>query len=185
MTLVVAEQTPEGIFAGADSAMTGGPDHSEIYDLDGSKIILREGYLFGYCGSSRIGQVLAHYVKLPKIPEEGELLSFLARELVPSVREAVQEHGAAYEGNLILGPRTVVIVGCRGELFHLTADLVVLSSPGTVAIGSGRKHAYGALEALQRTGYGTPRERLEIALEIGAKYTTTVRGPWTFCRLPK
>ena len=39
-----------------------------------------------------IWQALAYYTKLPKIPESGDLLPFLARELVPAVREAVQEH---------------------------------------------------------------------------------------------
>jgi ATP-dependent protease HslVU (ClpYQ) peptidase subunit len=183
MTLVVAEETPDGIQAGADTAVTF-ENMDEIYEFNEPKIFTRGGFLLGFCGSARVGQVLAHHVELPEVPKTGDLTAFLVHELVPTVRNAMETHGPAYE-SLILGPKTNVLVGCRGELFCLTADLVVLRTPSYVAIGSGRKHAYATMYALKKTGYGTARERVEIALETAAEFTPSVRGPWTFCTLPK
>ena len=184
MTLVVAEKTAGGIIVGSDRNVT--TPEGEIYEYGRNKVVIREGYLFGHCGSARVGQALEHYVNLPEIPPEGDLLPFLSTKLVPAIRKAVTENGAAYEGRLILGEKAAVLVGCRGELFHITSDLVAVRVADDVAaIGSGRHHAYGALYALRKIDYGTPRERLEIALEASARYKATIRGPWDFLELRK
>ena len=181
MTLVVAEQTPDGIVAGADTAAYFA-DKDEIHQMNEPKVFTRNGFLIGFCGSSRAGQVLAHHVEYPDVPKKGDLMPFLVHELVPSIRGAMEEHGPS-EGQRILG-QGYLIVGCRGELFGLTTDLVVLKTRPFAAIGSGRSHAYGALYALHAARYGTARERLEIALETGAEFSPHVRGPWVFCDLP-
>ena len=62
-------------------------------------------------------------------------------------------------------------------------DLAVLKTPPFVAIGSGRKHAYAVMYSLKKAGYGTARERIDLALETSAEFTPSVRGPWLFCTL--
>lgn len=56
---------------------------------------------------------------------------------------------------------------------------VVMGTAPYVAVGQGRQFAYGALCALERSGKRA-RERAEIALETAQRFSTNVRGPFTF-----
>ncbi len=181
MTCVAAVVSGDTILAGADSAAGMG---EEIYRLDEPKVFVREPYLLGYCGSLRIGQILRHRVELPEPPESEDLTPFLVRELVPAVRRAVEEEGAAGEGKAFLGEKTVILIGWRGKLWTLGTDLSIFPAGADfVAIGSGRPRSYGAFHALAAAGVEPARRRLELALEAAAAYTSNVRAPFHFVTL--
>ncbi len=72
----------------------------------------------------------------------------------------------------------------QGQLWHVGPDLTVLREDEFGAIGSGRIRAYSALHALKVAGVEPAERRLELALETAAKYTTSVRPPWHFVRVP-
>jgi len=176
MTCIVGLTDGKTVTFGADSATGMG---EEIYTLKVHKAFARGPYLFGVCGSPRVGQILRFRMELPE-PPATDLEPFLVRELVPVIRRALAEEGVAGSGQAILGEKTTILVGCRGQLWTICSDLTVVREVAYAAIGSGRLRAYGALHALAAAGVEPARRRLELALEAAAAYTANVRPPWTF-----
>ena len=131
MTLVIAIEVPGGVIMAADSA-AGRPEEFYVY-RHLAKIARCGPYLVGHCGNARIGQVLNHLVPLAP---------FLIREVMPAVRRALHDAGAAQEGPAILGETTVVLVALGGELYIVGNDLTVVRSEGLTCIGCGRHAAY-------------------------------------------
>ncbi len=179
MTVVLADTENETLIFAADSAASKG---DEIYTIDTPKVFALGSYLFGYAGSYRIGQILRYYVELPEPPER-EAERFLVREVVPILRAAVLEQGAAGPGQDFLGEKTALLVGFQGRIWCVGTDLTVTPEPSYAAIGSGRLRAYGAFHALYGAGVGPALRRLELVLEATAEHTTNVRRPWHFLSL--
>jgi len=176
MTLVIAEEEADRVIMGADSA-AGGREETYTYpELE--KIVQRGPYLIGHCGNGRVGQVVNLLVEWPEPPQSGELLPFFAREVVPEIRRAITDAGATQEGRGILGDTTVLLVGLRGKLFIVGADLNVVRSSGMACIGAGRHHGYGAMHALKAAGVELARQRIELALQAAANYSNYVRPPF-------
>ncbi len=176
MTLVIAEEEANRVIMGADSAAG---DRDEIHTYpDLEKIVQRGSYLVGHCGNGLVGQVVNLLVEWPEPPGSGELLPFFAREVVPEIRRAIQDAGAAQEGRGILGDKTVLLIGLSGQLFIVGADLNVVRSPGLSCIGAGRHHGYGAMHALKAAGVAPAQKRIEIALQTAANYPPYVRPPF-------
>jgi len=121
MTVVLADTQDETLIFAADSAASNG---DEIYTVDTPKVFALGSYLFGYTGSYRIGQILRHYVELPEPPER-EAERFLVREVVPILRAAVLEQGAAGPGQDFLGEKTALLVGFRSRIWCIGTDLTV------------------------------------------------------------
>ncbi len=177
MSCVLAEIERGEILMCADSAATNG---DEIYTVTSPKVFAHGPFLFGFCGSYRVGQILRYRVELPEPPPEGDLEAFLVRHLVPALRCAVERDGAAASGPRFLGERTTILLGCRVQLYCIGADLTVTPCNDFAAIGSGRLRAYAALHALRAAGIGPARRRLELAMAATAEFTSNVRRPWCF-----
>ena len=180
MTCVVATIDGNTIQAGSDTAIG---HFEEIYDMAEHKVFIRGSYLIGFCGSARVGQILQYKVELPAPPDEEDLTPFLVQEIVPRIRQAVEAEGSANEGRNFLGDKTVVLMGCRSQLWCILADTTVVETVPFAAIGSGRHHAYGALHALEAAGVEPARERLEWALGAAAEFSPMVRRPFRFYSL--
>jgi ATP-dependent protease HslVU (ClpYQ) peptidase subunit len=176
MTIVLAETEDQTVTFAADSAGSWG---DEIYTIDLPKAFTLGPYLFGYCGSYRIGQVLRHCLELPE-PPASDPEKFLVREVVPILRQAVVDQGAAADGRFFLGEKTTILVAFRGRIWSIGTDLAVFPELSYAAIGSGRLRAYGALHALNAAGVEPARRRLELALTATAEHTANVRPPWHF-----
>jgi hypothetical protein len=117
--------------------------------------------------------------------EYTNISSFLAAELVPALKAAVEADGAALPGKSFLGEGTGLVVGYNGELGMIGSTLAVFSvARPYLTIGSGRTRAYGALHAMTQLGVPPDRRLVELALEAAADTTLTVRGPYRFLTLP-
>lgn len=182
MTLVIAEKEAGRVIMGADSA-AGGREEIHTYP-DIEKVVRRGPYLVGHCGSGRIGQVVNLLVEWPDPPQSGALLPFLVREVVPRIRRAVRDAGAAREGVAILGEKTVLLVGLHGQLLAIGCDLNVLDLSGPACIGAGRHHGYGAMHALKAAGVEPARKRVEMALRAAADDSLYVRPPFHILETP-
>ncbi len=175
VTSVIAGTT---MAMGADSAASG--DGDGIFRIPEPKVFVRDAYLFGVTGSYRVAQVLRFKAQLPPPPQKSpEMRSFLVCSLMPTIAAALRADGVAHEGRNILGPRTSLLLGCCGQLWHIGPDLTVLPEGNYAAIGSGYMRAYSALYALEQVGGSESPERcVEIALQAAAEFTSTVRPPW-------
>ncbi len=71
-----------------------------------------------------------------------------------------------------------LLIGLRGQLFIVGADLNVVRSAGLSCIGAGRHHGYGAMHALKAAGIAPAQKRIEIALQAAANYSLYVRPPF-------
>jgi hypothetical protein len=177
MTCVVGSIDGRKLILAADSA---GGNGDEIYTLPARKVFAVGPYLFGVCGSYRLAQVLRYRIELPDPPESADLEAFLVRDLIPALRRAVEQENVVGCGSCSLGQKTCLLLGCRGELWHVGPDFTVLQESPFAAIGSGRLRAYGALHALHAAGVEPAERRLELTLAATAAYTSSVRPPWQF-----
>jgi hypothetical protein len=178
MTLVLGAEEAQQIVMGADSVAG---DADELYSYPGlEKIFERGPYLVGCCGFARVGQVLQHLVEWPDPPTKGELMPFLVHELVPEIRRAVEDAGAATEGRSFLGEKTVLLIGLQGQLWCMGSDLLVIRTHGVACIGSGRHRAYPTMHALQAAGVEPAQKRIAMTLEATAAYTARVGPPFRF-----
>jgi ATP-dependent protease HslVU (ClpYQ) peptidase subunit len=179
MSLVISTEEAGHVLMGADSAAGSAEEVHVFPDLE--KIIRRGPYLVGHCGRALVGQALSVLAKWPEPPKRGEeLLPFLVREVVPEIRRAVRDAGAAAEGPGILGDKTVLLVGLHGQLFAVGADLFVVKAPGLFCIGAGRPYAYPTMKALKAAGVEPARKRIEMTLKAAAEECPLVRPPFRF-----
>ena len=182
MTCVVGKTDGHTILLGADSAGSDGKD--EIYRIREPKVFRCGAYVIGVAGSYRIAQVLRLKAALPAPPATTtDLEPFLVRRLMPAIAAAVRADGVAGEGRDILGPRTGLLLGCHGRLWHIDPDLTVIPEGSFASIGSGRIRAYAALYALEAAGVTSARRCIDIALAAAAEYTASVRPPWHYAKL--
>lgn len=86
MTCIVGIQHRRRVVIAGDSAGVAG--YSVTVRAD-EKVFERDGYLFGFCGSFRMGNILRYTAELPPPPPRGaDLDAFLVREFVPAIRTA-------------------------------------------------------------------------------------------------
>lgn len=182
MTVIVAVVSDDGeIVFGADSAST---DDSGTLGLRGdAKLFERDGYIIGFCGSYRVGQLVKHEMRLPCI-EDGYDERFMVREFIPRLRKLLSKNGCMNTTGVDkMEDGSSLLVGFNGCLFVIADDFQVeVAQDDYVAIGAGAQIALGSLHADKTAGHLTAREAVENALGAAERYCSTVRGP--FCILP-
>ena len=179
MSVIVGFQQDGSVTIGADSAYSSGEGESAfVFPLpQGPKVWEQGPYLIGGCGSPRALQLLRHTAELPDPPAQGDLGRFLVAEIVPILRQvmgAAEVHGAQQGAPM---GRTSLLLGLRGELWEIAADLTVMDPGVYGAIGFGFRPAFGALLGITKLGVSGPRA-VEIALEVAAATTPSVCPPF-------
>lgn len=173
MTCIVGLVADGNVYIGGDSAGVGGWDLTIRAD---SKVFERDGYVFGFTSSFRMGQLLRYDLTLPELPAaDADLFGFMVRHFIGAVRTGMKDGGYAKvengreEGGAFL-------VGCRGRLFAIDDDFQVGEAIcGFDAVGSGAATARGAMTALADL---PPHKRIGRALEIAEQWNAGVRGPF-------
>jgi ATP-dependent protease HslVU (ClpYQ) peptidase subunit len=176
MTCIVGIQQDGVVWLGGDSAAAAG---TAITPYGLPKVFARDGYLLGFAGSFRAGQVLQHHVKLPPLPKATgtRLDAYVVREVVPAIRDSYIEHAIGEPGPTQL-PGWPVMLGVSGVLYSMDFDWAVhRSRNGYMAIGSGDDFALGAMHATRREGWH-PGARIRRALEAAAHHSMSVCGPF-------
>ena len=146
MTVLAAAITKlDGIVIAADSQFTW--DYSKS-DEGPTKLWVEKDrkYIFGGCGSVRAMQVVQYWTEWPEFRDFHEIDRFAVRDIVPAIREALNEHGA------LESSRKVETFGA-GIIMAWNSNLVVIDEYFTVAIpvsgrwamGSGASEAFGSL----------------------------------------
>ena len=99
MTLVLAMVDDQGnIYAGADSAIG---DENEIYEFHEPKVFTKGPYLFGYCQSARLGQVLRYHFEGPEpLTAQQDLNGFMLATLWPGLRHLLETHSVITSGSV-------------------------------------------------------------------------------------
>jgi len=140
MTVVAAAVTKKhGVVLVSDSSL-----ESQTKDNDGySKVWVDNsmGMIFGGAGGLREIQIIKHHMGLPYYPPYMDVETFVVKEVVPRMREVLNEHGAKmdnYETSFILAWKNTLVT--IDESFA-----VFVPSSNRYAIGSGQSEAFGSL----------------------------------------
>lgn len=165
------------VWIGGDSAGVSG------YDLRvrGDEKVFQVGeFLFGICGSFRVGQILRYRFTPPPLLT-WDVRAFMATDFVDAARTTLKEAGCLMSLQEEARIGGSFLVGVRGELFEIDCDLQFACHPdGFGACGAGAGPALGALHATE----GKPaRDRVRCALEAAERFCAGVRSPFVIRKL--
>lgn len=175
MTAIAGIVEDGTVWIGGDSAGVSG--HSLEARSD-PKVFINGEFVFGYTSSFRMGQLLEHEFTPPK-PHEGENgMAYMVKRFIPGVKSALKNGGYQInkDGQDFGG---VFLAGYRGQLYMVQSDYQVarLRQP-FAAIGCGEDLVLGSLYSTKIQQWN-PKERIELALDAAAEFSSGVRGPFT------
>ncbi len=174
MTCIVGVTDGTTVTIGGDSAGVAGYDLSVRADR---KVWARDGWVFGFTSSFRMGQLLRYKLTPPGQVEDQDLEAYMVTSFVDAVRQVLKDGGyAKVESNVERGG--TFLVGRRGRLFVIDSDYQVAESVRPFeAVGCGESYALGALHALQPNA-GDGERRVRQALTAAEAFSAGVRGPF-------
>lgn len=169
MTCIVGLKADDGVWIGADRAVTTG---GRVDQLAAPKISrLDDTMIVGFTGTLRGAQVIQYGFRVPRRHPKDELLEWMVTSVIPAWNERFRDCSVSTSN-------TVALAGVEGRLFTVAGDSAVCELVGDFhATGSGEEYALGAMHATAGTGMA-PRERIMLALESAAAYCASVGGPF-------
>lgn len=178
MTCIVGLIQNGVVIIGGDSA---GKTPSAVIVMDSPKVFAREGYIFGYTSSFRMGDILEMRIAAPT---EREPTVSLRRHLITTwiddeLRRVFKMLGYSKKDNNVETGGSF-LVGHLGELCEINPNFQV-GSPGKgyCAVGSGSPFALGALYAMSKDTRLSGKTRIIRSLEAAAHHSPSVRRPFT------
>ncbi|MGH2638271.1 MAG: hypothetical protein ACRDF4_03155, partial [Rhabdochlamydiaceae bacterium] len=134
MTCIVGIVENNVVYIGGDSASVNTNFQSET--RADAKVFQVGEFLFGICGSWRMGQVLRFKVKTPERKENQNDYEYLVADWVDATREAMKESGCLVgEDEQEFLPGTF-LMGYRGNLYTVDSDFGIGQSlDGMAACG--------------------------------------------------
>lgn len=184
MTTICAIETEQGIVMGGDSLVAYSDDLSFVFATDSEKVWRSYNAVIGFAGSVRIGQVFRHYLVVPDLdPEEEIIQDFMVKDFVTAMRHALEDAGHSNGEE-----QWTLLVGIDRYLYMVDAGMGVhRCHDGHLAIGSGCPYAISSLYTtkmltLTAKDYPitvTPEARIHFALSCAARYSSGTGGPFT------
>lgn len=185
MSCIVGLAEGGTVWIGGDSAANT-EELTQTYT--GPKVFRRGALLFGAVSSFRMRDILHHELTIPRrkpgLSDDAWLVSHLVEEIRLTFDTAGFDLGEEGED----ATPGAVLVGYHGRLFTLDWDFHLGEvRDGYNAIGTGEQFALGSLHSTRaRAGKHDddvtpalpPRERVGLALEAAAHFSTTVRRPF-------
>ena len=177
MTCIVAVVNKGTVYMGADSL---GAAQSHILTRKDPKVFVRKPFVFGFTSSFRMGQLLAHSLRVPCLPKKGITYKWMCTEFIDAVRKCLGEGGWKIKKDEQERGGTF-LVGIAGQLFEIEGDFQV-GIPGYdyAAVGCGQSYAKGSLYS---TKHLQPRIRIRKALEAAEEFSGWVRRPFRIVKI--
>lgn len=163
MTCIVGMVSNGQVYIGADRGIS---NEESIISSARPKVYENNGWVFGYAGSVGTGQLL-EFINFPK--DVKDPYKTLRLHIVEEYRKAIASFGNNEEEHC-----AEILIGYGDKLFEFnTLDWGVVEVR-TSAVGSGNQYALGCLYGYM---YGTPEDRLEMAIRAALHYSPTCIGP--------
>lgn len=179
MTCIVGIVENGTVYMGGDSAGVGG--HYDLVVRADRKVFTKDGFVFGFTSSFRMGQLLRYALVIPKRHPDKDLFEFLVTEFMDAVRNCLKNGGYATKdkeeerGGIFL-------LGHTGRLFRIDSDYQVGEAVQPYeAVGCGEGFATGALFATPRMAAS---DRVLLALQAAQAHSAGVRAPFHVEVLP-
>jgi ATP-dependent protease HslVU (ClpYQ) peptidase subunit len=189
VTCIVALKNHSDIYFGGDSAGID-TDVLEIRSRADEKVfILRhplrshQKMIVGFAGSFRIGQLLRYALIIPEHSSKKSDMEYLVTDFIDSVRALQKDKGSMIKTDELEENNADLIVGYHGKIYVIESDFQVgCPIEDFSAIGCGAQAALGAMYATQNSRM-KPEDRIKLALEASAEYSSGVRAPFTLLKL--
>jgi ATP-dependent protease HslVU (ClpYQ) peptidase subunit len=180
MTCIIGLKDGGDIYIGADSL---GSTSYLKRQITTPKVFMVGDHLIGGTGSWRMLQLLQYSLKVPEQDCEDDL-QHLVTNFVPAIRELFKEHGySRIENNEEKGG--TFLLGYNSNLYSIESNFQITEHLELYdATGSGEEVALGAMGALIDNLMLTPEQKITKALELAAKYSKGVGGPFHIRKLP-
>jgi ATP-dependent protease HslVU (ClpYQ) peptidase subunit len=148
MTVLAAAITKQdGIVIAADSQISW--EYGKSDEGPGKLWVDKERkFIFGSCGDIRAAQVIQNWTEWPEFRDfhKDSVEKFVIREVIPAMREALNEHGALSVNKGLETFGAGVIMAWGNNLVAIDEDFsVLLPVSGRWAMGSGESEAFGSL----------------------------------------
>lgn len=177
MTCVVGLVYQNQVWIGADTAGTNSSLSSARRKDE--KVFIREGFIFGFSGSYRAGQLLRWQFSIPNRPKGQGVEEFMNSSFVEGIRSCLKTGGVSekhYEAEV---HRSSFLVGYDKRLFCIEGDYQVGERHEPYnAIGCGDDLALGSMFTTQKA-LDNPYGRIKMALEAAERFSAGVRRPFT------
>lgn len=170
MTCIIGLEHKGKVYMGGDSAAV---NNIAIYQTEVRKVFRANGFLIGWTGSFRMGQILQYQLQVPVQTTDQTDMEYMVTIFIEAVRKCFVDFGYDKGGEDSGG---TFLVGYHGQLYTIYSDYQVQQYAGAMnAVGSGQEYALGAMTALSDM---SPKRRIKAALKIAGKWSDSVCGPY-------
>lgn len=183
MTCIASWIEPDGtIYMGAESAGTNSAFHQTI--RADQKLGSYRDMLMGFCGSYRMGQLLAHGLSVPPQVEAEDDYTYLVTAFIAGVRNTFRAGGWLLSDKGVEQGGTF-LVARRGRLFNVQSDFQVGEAVDNyAAVGSGGNFALGTFYS-DKNKEMPPVARIISALDSACHFNAACKGPYVIKSITK
>ena len=179
MTCIVGWVENNKVTIGGDSAGVKG--YSITIRAD-EKVFIKEGMVFGFTTSFRMGQLIRYSLKIPEQSRKIEDYEYMCSDFIDALIKCFKDKGyAKIKDSTVRGG--TFLVGYKGKLYNVCGDFQVGKAIKNFdACGCGEEYALGALESTKDIEM-KPKERIKKALEVAVEFSGGVRPPFTIMEI--
>ena len=180
MTCIVGLVHDGDVFIGGDSA--GSNDAFDMMIRADEKVFKKDGMVFGFTSSFRMGQILRYsFIPPSQAVGQGDY-EYLCGPWIDSLIDCLKEKGyASVANNNVTGG--TFLVGFNGSLYRIDDDFQVgMRVDHYDSVGCGGRYAIGAMSMLIDDDI-SPEEKINKALAVAARFSAGVRGPFVVKKL--
>lgn len=177
MTCIIGLKHDDEIYIGGDQLASNTNGFCSTYKEP--KVFKKGGFIFGYSGSYRVGQILKYDFDIPSHSSEYADMEYFVRIFVPALQLKLEERKAIYnsDNGLEMADDANIIIGYRNGIYRLHSDFQLENNENDImAIGCGSTVALGCMHALYNL---KPISRITRSLEIVSILNIGVKGPFT------
>jgi hypothetical protein len=139
------------------------------------KVFKKNGMLFGYNGSVRMGQLLQYELDIPEYVSGTSKMKYLVSDFINALQSHLLKAGYERDG---LGGN--ILLAIEGELFTIGKEFHVCNTADAYeSIGKASEVAIGSLHTTAWLGL-PPKGRLYLALKATEHHTCVVAPPFTY-----
>jgi len=176
MTAIVGIQGKGWAVIAADSMTT--YDDKPYYAKGMVKAVRKGDYVFAFAGDAVAGNIAEFLWTPPKIIKTMPLDAFMQVKVLPSLRDAMKEHG--YEPDAIKDPNAGfdALISLNGVIYEIDEEYMwSRDDRGLYAVGSGGQLALGALATgFSKNSMKAAEFAARRAIKISADYCIGVGG---------
>lgn len=168
MTCITGIAKDGVVYIGGERGLS---DGSSIISLDTPKIYIRGEWIFGYAGSTGIGQIM-QIIDLPELEGDDDPFMLLRMDIVDSFKLMIDQQGITMnEDN-----EAEILIGCRGRLFEFSPSDSSVAEIKETSVGSGGNFALGSLYTTSTYEVATPIYRITTAIEAAIRFSPSCQG---------